>query len=248
MKSIFSLSVLLLMTLQSFSQSDSLIAKNRRFISVGLELQTNRSNANDPNNSQDPSDYNSLGGTVKFSSGKFKNKGIARIFTVSVGKSGGKYQSVYSTSNSLTQNLAFEYAFEKYIMMSSKFGIFGGISGGLFYSYSSQITRPIETIIPNNIQNEIYLEQFNSVGSSSVEFKAYTGLTYFINSKWALSAIFGNIDLINIGQNRNYYEYKTLKPNNDISYYSDSSVGNRYNFSPSFRFSNSGFSVKYFLK
>ena len=248
MKTILFCSILTLLTLQSFSQKDSLIAKNRKFISMELSLSTSKSIYANPIDDKDRSDYNGLGGNIKISSGKFISKGIARIFSLGIGRSGGNFQNLYSSSSSTTHNLFLGYALERYLMVSSKFGVFGGVSGGFMYSFSSQLSKPNESITIVDLQNDRFIEQSNSISSSSIDFKVYTGITYFISSKWALSAIVGGINLISISHNQNYSNSQILKSNNDILSIDNTSSGNRYNFNPSFVFNNSGFTIRYFIK
>ena len=247
MKTMLFCSILTLLTLQSFSQKDSLIAKNRKFISMGIELSTSKNTYANPIDDKDRSDYNGLGGNIKISSGKFISKGVARIFSLGIGRSSGKFQNLLINTNSATHNLSFGCALERYLMVSPKFGVFGGISGGFTYSFSSQFSKLNESVIANP-QNDTFVEQSNSISSSLIDFKVYTGITYFISPKWALSAVVGSIDLISISHNQNYSNSQFLKSNNDILSIDNTSSGNRYNFNPSFVINNSGFTIRYFIK
>ena len=220
---------------QSFSQNDSLIFKNRRFISLSTNL-SNRSykflNTNSSDNTGYISDL-----ALNFSLGNFTKNGNANIFTLGLKNGNSEYDKL--RANESSWKVSFAYAREKYKMLSNKIAIYGGLESNIFYENTFKKGQ--------DSFNSVVLKNESNITEIGVSMKAYPGIIYFINSRWAVNATIGSLTLFSISNKKN--NASGDYGDNGIIYTSYSTDSNfTYNFNPSFSISNSGVGIRYFFK
>jgi hypothetical protein len=224
--------------LQSFSQGDSLIVKDRKYLSLGTNFYQSSFIPNDLKPSIPTSTYSNL--SLNLSLGKFTKKGNASIFTLGIEKGGNKTD--YDKTNISKESkwgLNFAYTNEKYKMLLRKVGVFVGIELGVSYNRKTGAGfGKLDSVTYNNES------ETNDIAFYS---KAYPGIIYFVNSRWAITAIVGNLNLVSIT-----HSYKQSSndygDNGKVFTSSDSSKSSYYNISPTFVIANSGIGLRYFLK
>lgn len=239
MKSLFRIFIVIIITIvKSYSQKDSLIIKERQYLSLSTNLFKNSFTPNNLNPS--PQNYTSSNILLNLSLGRFARKGNSRVLTlgVMIGINKNDFDNNSSVKES-NLGLSFAYSNEKYKMILDKLGLFIGIELGTSYHK--------KTALGVGTSNNVVFNNQSTNNEVVIYSKSYPGIIYFINSKWAITAIIGNLSLINISHT-NKQNSQDYSDNGKIVTTTDSSKSTYYSFNPSFIIANSGIGLRYFLK
>lgn len=224
-----------LLSTQSFSQNDSLIFQNRKFITLSTDLFTRSYGFTYPNSVQNNRYDTNL--VINLSLGSFTKNGVVNVFTLGMKNRNSGYNTDIADESNWRINFA--YAREKYIMLSKRVAIYGGLESSIYYESTSKKGQ--------NPYNNVMFKNESTTTEVGISAKSYPGIIYFINSKWAINATIGNLSLFSVSNKENN-AFNDYGDNNVL--YTSFSAESRfdYNFGPSFSISNSGIGLRYFFK
>jgi hypothetical protein len=235
MKHLFIFLSIMLLTTHCFSQNDSLIFQNRKFITLSTNLFTRSNQYNYPNAYQSNGYGTNL--ALNLSLGSFTKNSIANVFTLGIKDSNSGYDTDRVNESDWKINVA--YAREKYVMLSKRIAVYGGLEGSIYYESISKKGQ-------DSYNNVLYKNE-STTTEVGVSARAYPGIIYFINSKWAINATIGNLGIFSVSnkENNGFSDYG----DNNVLYTSFSTESRLdYNFSPYFSILNSGIGIRYFFQ